>query len=452
LVQRWFGADFNLGRLRHVLGLLAAGVAGSAAGAICWIVASRLFYGLTGPIPITFAHWFMSDMVGFIALGPFVIGLFAAVRQPPPWREIIEGIVALLALAAVIAMIIPLSPRLWATMLPIAWLFPMLLWLTARCRPVFAAAAAGIVSVSVVSTTVFGIGHFGDPSLPIDDRILLAQSAILFVALSTFVLAALFAERRESEARLALSKMMLEREQDNKLLNVQAAVASIAHEIRQPLTAVVAQTGAALRFFERTPPSYDQVRDSLNKIRSAGLRTSEVFDGLRSLFGKLDQEQRPIDMNQIVRDVLDSLHAQLNDRGIDTRAELTAELPLVNGNRGQLQEVVFNLVNNAIEAMDLSPKQNRMLRMRTECPDDKAIVVSIEDTGPGIDSQHNDSIFAAGITTKAQGTGLGLAISRMIVEHHGGRLTATSDGKSGARFQIVLPIEPAAAGAAAGAR
>jgi integral membrane sensor domain MASE1 len=92
LVERWFGPAFNLARLRHVLGLLAAAAFGSAAGSVCWIVASRLFYGPTGPILTTFQYWFLSDMIGFITLGPFVLGLFAAWRQPPPQREIMEGL------------------------------------------------------------------------------------------------------------------------------------------------------------------------------------------------------------------------------------------------------------------------------------------------------------------------------------------------------------------------
>jgi integral membrane sensor domain MASE1 len=236
LVERWFGAKFTLGRLRHVLGLLAAGGIGSAAGAASWIVLSRLFYGPTGPIPITFVHWFMSDMVGFIAVGPFVVGLFAAVRRPSPRREIIEGAVMLLAIAMVLGIIIPLPPHLWATTLPIAWLFPMLLWLTARCRPAFAAAAAFLIATTIVSTTVFGIGHFGNAEMPIDDRILQAQATVLFVAPCAFVLAALFAERRESEERLVRANLFLQRERDNKLMNIQAALASVAHEIRQPLT------------------------------------------------------------------------------------------------------------------------------------------------------------------------------------------------------------------------
>ena len=142
LVERWFGPEFNLTRLRHVLGLLAAAAFGSAVGSVCRIVASRLFYGQTGPILTTFQHWFLSDMIGFITLGPFVLGLFAAWRQPPPQREIMEGLIALLALAMVTGTIILLPSWLWETALPITWLFPMLLWLAARCRPIFAAAAA----------------------------------------------------------------------------------------------------------------------------------------------------------------------------------------------------------------------------------------------------------------------------------------------------------------------
>lgn len=135
---------------------------------------------------------FMSDMVGFVAVGPFVIGLFAVVRQPPQRREIIEGTVVLMAVAMVTRIIIQLPARLWETTLPIAWLFPMLLWLTARCQPAFAAAAVFLIATTIVSTTVFGIGHFGDLTIPIEDRILQAQTAVLFVAPCAFVLAALF--------------------------------------------------------------------------------------------------------------------------------------------------------------------------------------------------------------------------------------------------------------------
>jgi signal transduction histidine kinase len=439
LIERWFGPHLSLDRFRHVLGLLAAGSAGSAAGAICWIATSRLFYGATEPILATFGHWFLSDMVGFITLAPFVIKLFAIAKRPPSQRETIEGIVALLALATMTGIIILLPPRLWDTAFPIAWLFPMLLWLAARCRPAFSAAGAFLVSITIVSTTVVGVGHFGDPKLAIGDRILEAQTTIIFVTLCALVLAVLFAERRESEAGLGRSKMMLERERDNKLMNVRAIIASIAHEIRQPLTVIAVDADAALLLSKQGLSTDHGIREVLVEIKAAALRTSDVLDSLRTLFGKIDQERRAVDLNSIVRDVLRSLQSELTDRRIDFRDELTVNMPNVYGNRGQLQEVLFNLVNNSIEAMDSTQNGPRILCVKTALRSDQTIAVSIQDSGPGIDPKAIDSIFGPFITTKAKGGGLGLAICRMIIDEHGGQLTATSDGKNGALFQFVLP-------------
>ena len=120
------------------------------------------------------------------------------------------------------------------------------------------------------------------------------------------------------------------------------------------------------------------------------------------------------------------------------------ELPLVDGHRGQLREVIFNLAHNAIEAMDSTTDRSRILRVTTQLHGPDAIAVAVEDTGPGIDPEKLDRIFTAFVTTKSQGMGLGLAICRMIVEQHGGQLTASSDGKNGALFQFVLPIASAA--------
>ena len=127
-------------------------------------------------------------------------------------------------------LIIPLPHEPWDDLLPITWLFPILLWLAARCRPAFSAAGAFVVSITIVWTTVLGIGFFGDPSFPITERVMGAQTSILVVALSAYVLAALFAKRRESAAHLTRSYTMLQRERDNKLMNAQAIVAAIAHE------------------------------------------------------------------------------------------------------------------------------------------------------------------------------------------------------------------------------
>ncbi len=203
LIERYFGSGFRLDRLRNVLGLLAAAVVATAASGIGGTVAYKLFHNPTTPLWTTWQHWFASDAVGIIIVAPLIIGLAEALRDPPPRNEIIEGVIALVALAAVTVIIGSLPPEPWKTMVrPGVLLFPILMWLAARCQPVFAAAATFIVSLTIVWTITFGVGHFGDPALPISDRIVGAQAAILGVALCAYVLAALFAERRQSEARL----------------------------------------------------------------------------------------------------------------------------------------------------------------------------------------------------------------------------------------------------------
>jgi signal transduction histidine kinase len=439
LIERYFGTDFSIGRLRQVLGLLVAAIVGTAVSGIGGAVTYRLFSGPSAEMLTTWQHWFASDAIGIVIVAPLVIELTAAVRQPPPRSELIDGTTALAALAVTTAIAIALPEEPWETVVPVALLFPSLLWITARCRPVFAAAAAFLVSTTIVSTAVLGFGHFGDARLAAADRIPQAQAVILFVALGAYVLAALFAERRENEARLARANMMLERERDNKLMGAQAVTGAIAHEVRQPLASIVSNASAALRWLERTPPDHDELRAALSRIQSESHRTSEVFDAIRALFRKGDQGRQRIDVNAIVVEVLQSLRGELKSHEVEARSEL-AELALVDGNGGQLREVIFNLVNNALEAMDTTTDQNRrVLRVTTELRGRDAIAIAVEDSGPGIAPQKLDSIFSAFLTTKSHGMGLGLAICRMIVEQHGGQLTASSDGQNGARFQFVLP-------------
>lgn len=443
LIEHYLGARFALDRLRSVLCLLAAAVAGPTVAGIGWTVVYRLFHTSTVPILTNWQHWFGSDITGVVTVAPVVIGIASAVRQPPPRSELIEGTAALVALAVMTGIIFSLPQEVWETVMPVAWLFPILLWLAARCRPIFAAAGAFMVSLTVVSTTIFGIGHFGKIGLPIGERILQAQTAILVVAIFALVLAALFAERRANEARLAHANMMLERERENKLVSAQAIIAAIAHEIRQPLVAITTNAGAALRWLGRTPPDQDEARAALDQIKNEGLRAGEMFDGIRALFGKVDQERQPVAVNDIILSVIHSLEGRLNDHGVVVHRELAAELPLIAGHSGQLREVIFNLVNNALEAMRSTTNRNRVLRVRTQLRDRDTIAVAIQDTGPGIDLNKLAGIFGAFVTTKMYGTGLGLAICRMIVERHGGQLTASSDGKSGALFQFILPIKSA---------
>ena len=138
----------------------------------------------------------------------------------------------------------------------------------------------------------------------------------------------------------------------------------------------------------------------------------------------------------------------MQDHGVETHLELATELPLVDSYGRQLEEVIFNLVHNAIEAMDAARDRGRVLRVRTEFNDHDAITVAVQDSGPGIDPKQIEGIFGTFFTTKPDGMGLGLAICRTIIEHHGGQLTASSDGKNGSLFQFDLPIEPTEKGTA----
>ena len=154
----------------------------------------------------------------------------------------------------------------------------------------------------------------------------------------------------------------LQRERDNKLINAQAIVAAIAHEVRQPLTRITAGGNAAQRFLKMVPPQHDKAKTALEGIVNAGHLTSEVIDGFRALFAKGDQRRELVDVNEIMQGVLESLSSDLYDRQIEPRAELTSKLPHVNGNRSQLQEVMSNLIVNAIEAMETTSDQSRVLQ------------------------------------------------------------------------------------------
>ncbi len=210
LIERYFGPDFSLDRLRHVLGLLVAAIIGTAVSGIGGTIGFKLFEHSTAPLLTTWHHWFASDALGIVTVAPLLIGLAAAVREPPPRSELMEGITALVALALMGGLVIALPQEPWASVVPVALLFPLLLWLAARCRPVFSAAAAFIVTVTIVLTTTFEIGLFGEQNLVAADRILGAQAGILAVSLCAFVLAALFAERRQHERVLTESEAGLQ--------------------------------------------------------------------------------------------------------------------------------------------------------------------------------------------------------------------------------------------------
>jgi signal transduction histidine kinase len=246
-------------------------------------------------------------------------------------------------------------------------------------------------------------------------------------------------ELRQRTEELGRSIAELQQERNNKLMNMEAMAASLGHEVRQPLASIASNGSAARRFLGHVPPNYDEARLALERMVRDSHRASQVFDNLRALFGRADRVHEPVDVNEMARGVLQALEQELKDREVTAHAELRAELPPVMGHRGQLQEVFVNLVRNAIEAMDSGKNDRRILRVRATCDDDGAVVVDVEDSGPGIDPERLASIFEAFITTKPHGMGLGLAICRMIIERHAGKLTALPAEPSGTIFRVALP-------------
>lgn len=249
----------------------------------------------------------------------------------------------------------------------------------------------------------------------------------------------LLTELRQRTDALGRSVAELQRERNNKLMNLEAMAASISHEVRQPLASIASNGGAALRFLGHTPPNLEEVRSALNRMVSESHRASEVFDNIRALFGKADQGHEPIEVSELVSGAMSNLQGELEDHEISAGLDLSEDLPPIMGHKGQLQEVLINLVRNAIEAMDADEASSRMLKVSTLPHGENKVIVAVEDSGPGIDPKQAANIFDAFITTKSHGMGLGLALSRMIVERHGGQLSTSPAQPRGTIFRVVLP-------------
>ena len=203
LIERWFGPAFNLDSLRRVVGFFAAAAIATATAAAGASVAMKLFGPSTAELLDVWKVWFPSGALGVVTVAPLLIGVAAAVRDAPSWRELLEGTLAVVVLTAVIGFLLAVLSGPWSLIAPSAFYFPLLLWLVSRCHPVFAAAAVFTIAGAIVWTTTHDIGRYGDPTQPIAIRVLAAQVVMLSTTLAALALAALFAERRKHEATIA---------------------------------------------------------------------------------------------------------------------------------------------------------------------------------------------------------------------------------------------------------
>jgi PAS domain S-box-containing protein len=244
-------------------------------------------------------------------------------------------------------------------------------------------------------------------------------------------------ERLRIEQEVAIQREELAHLSRISLLGEMSA--SLAHELNQPLTAVLSNAQAALRFLDRETPDLDEVRQSLHHIVENDKRAGEVIRRLRAMLRKEQIDYQPLVVNEVVHDVLRLLSSDLVNRDVSTRLDLAEDLPLVLGDRVQMQQVLLNLIVNACDAM-ASMAGDRVVSLRTRLADESHLEIAVADIGPGIPAADLERIFTPFVTTKPQGMGLGLAVCRTILEAHHGTLHATNAADGGAKMVVRLPL------------
>ena len=246
-------------------------------------------------------------------------------------------------------------------------------------------------------------------------------------------------ERKRAEEALQQAQADLARL--NRVMLLGEMTASIAHEVNQPIAATVTNAHAGLRWLGAQPPDLEEARQALGRIVRDGSRAGEVIDRIRALVKKVPPRRELLDINEAIREVIALTQTDMQRNGVRLQTRLPGNLPLVPADRVQLQQVIMNLIVNAIEAMNSVDDRPLELTVGSGKEDANALFVEVQDTGPGIGPADFDRLFQSFYTTKPGGIGMGLAISRSIVEAHGGRLSATPNAFGGAVFRFTLPVE-----------
>ena len=244
-------------------------------------------------------------------------------------------------------------------------------------------------------------------------------------------------EHRATQSELR--QRLLEIAELNRQADTAILVTSIAHEISQPLAAVVSNGNAGLRWLDGKIPNVERARTTLSNIVRAGQRAGEIIDSIRAISKKEHRVRAPISVNELIREVLALVEAELQTHHIAVQTTLTEANPEVLADRARLRQVMLNLIENAIEAMRFPIVSTRVLHLKTELDGSQNIIVAVQDSGTGIDRENIERVFERFFTTKTQGMGMGLTICRSIIESHNGHLWAEAGLGQGSVFWILLP-------------
>jgi signal transduction histidine kinase len=357
-------------------------------------------------------------------------------------REWIEGMVLTLCLMSVGLWVFTTSADSRAISALVYAPIPFLLWAALRFEVVGASWA--LLAIAYLSTwnAINGRGPFVGGSR--DDHVLQLQIFLMAVALPLLFMAVVVGERRRAHA-LLLREMEERRKMEeglrhaSRLAVLSEFTASIAHEINQPLGAILCNAEAAELLLEKPSPPIDEIRRIMVDIRNDDLRASEVIRSLRGLLKRGKFERQPVSIHQIAMEVIAILRAEAERRGIELQLELGRVHPIVLGDRVHLQQVLLNLIINAMEAMKDIPDERRVSVCTLQRDDE--VVVSVTDRGPGIPSEQIPRLFDRFFSTKPEGMGMGLAISRSLIEQHGGRIWVENASDRGAIFRFSIPLD-----------
>jgi len=460
-IEHYFGSGFRLGRLRNVLGFVAAAIIGTAVSGIGGAVTFELLHSSATPLLTTWQQWLLSDGLGIITVAPLLIELISSSRDRLSRSEFIEGALAVVALAVTCGLAIFQRWELLATVGPVTLLFAPLLWLAARCRPVFASAAAFIVSLSIVWTTTFGIGYFGNPALSIAERVLAAQVSILIVTLGALILAALFAEirdkRRTAEAALHASETQRYLIETERLAALGSLVAGVAHEINTPvgISLTVASTLAhrVANFNEQVASGEvrrsvlaefaESCRDGTDQLVANLQRAGDLVQSFKQVAAdRSHADRRTFDLKLVTEQIVASVRPGLpKSRRESIAIEISSGITL-SSYPGAYGQVLTNLIFNAV-IHGFADGCGGHILIRARPLGVGQVEITFSDDGSGIPGEVQRHVFDPFFTTRrAHGsTGLGLYIvHNLVTQQLGGTITLASAPRNGTTIRMTLAL------------